>query len=212
MKKLLCILLAVFLANLPMSARVLADDLTATPTYVPLNSQGLYWSGSFPAERDRTDGISLPLTALALSMLEHSAAYTPDDNHFVWLALYYVLSLCGQDDERAELVGDTLLLPAECVQDFHAALFLPRRLPPVPTQAADRIRYSSKDDQYSLAVGDMALVEPHLTTPVSMGDKLVSLSGTLTEPDSGDVVCTFHAVLTENDSMFGFSVVDFALL
>lgn len=205
MKKLICILLSACLLALPLSASVLADNLAADP---PAEETG-YQPGSVPAESALTDGIRLPLTGLALVMLEHNLTYDSNHDYFVWLTLYYVLSLCGHEDDRAQLTADTLVVPGECVQDFFSALFASRQeLPPIPAELSTQI-HRTHDDQYRLAVGDAALTETNLTAPTPVRDKLFAIQGTLTTPDDGVVLCSFCAILEENDTMFGFSIVDF---
>lgn len=56
-------------------------------------------------------------------MVEQGLAYNDQDDVFLWNSLYYMLSLCGQMDERAELTDDMLILPAETVADYAGALF-----------------------------------------------------------------------------------------
>ena len=101
MKKLFCVLLSVCLLALPMSASVLADDLNAAPQ--TQQEETGFLPGSVPADSSLTDGISLPLTALALSMLEGGLSYDADSGSFIWNAMYYVLTLFGHEDDRAEV-------------------------------------------------------------------------------------------------------------
>lgn len=210
MKKLLCILLSVSLLALPMSASVLADDLNATPPSVSQGEDMGFLPGTVPADSALTDGISLPLSALALSMLEGGLTYDTNSSFFVWNALYYVLSLYGHEDDRAEVTEQALLLPSECVQDFFSALFgRCTELPAIPDELAHRVGYDPAEDRYSLALGDMALVDVNLTAPVPAEEGLFSLNGILTVPDTGAPVCSFRTLLEANDTMFGFSVVDF---
>ena len=208
MKKLLCTLLSACLLALPMSASVLADDLSETPQ-TQYEEVG-FLPGSVPAHSTLTDGISLPLSALALSMLDSGLPYDAHSDAFVWNALYYVLSLYGQEDDRAQVTEQSLLLPSECIGDLFAALFADRpELPAIPAELAEKVAYDAGADLYKLALGDPALVSITLSSPVPSGDGRFLLNGTLTAPDSGSILCSFRAVLAENDTMFGFSVVDF---
>jgi len=207
-KKILCILLSVCLLALPMSASVLADDLSAPPQ--TQHEEVGFLPGSVPADSGLTDGISFPLTGLALSMLENGTDYDAASDTFVWNALYYVLSLYGREDDRAEITEQALLLPSECVDDFFAALFATRQeLPAIPADLSGKIRYDAGKDLYVLALGDPALVSLDLTAPSAAAHGLFTVTGTLTVPDSGEMICSFRATLAENDTMFGFSVVDF---
>lgn len=208
MKKLLCTLLSLCLLALPMSASVLADDLSSVPQ--PQYEEVGFLPGSVPADSSLTDGISLPLSALALSMLESGTAYDAHSDAFVWNALYYVLSLYGHEDDRAQVTEHSLLLPSECIGDFFAALFADRQqLPAIPAELADKVAYDANTDLYELALGDPALVSAELASPAPAADGLFTLDGALTAPDSGSVICSFRATLAANDTMFGFSVVDF---
>ncbi len=208
MKKILCVLLSVCLLAIPMSASVLADDLNTVPQYEEVG----FLPGSVPADSMVTDGISLPLTALALSMLEGDLPYDADSDFFVWNALYYVLSLYGHEDDRAQVTEQSLLLPSECIGDFFGALFANRQeLPAIPAELAGKVNYDPRADLYELALGDPALVTIALTAPAPAADGLFTLDGTLTAPADGHILCTFRAVLVENDTMFGFSIVDFIL-
>lgn len=210
MKKLFCTLLSVCLLALPMSASVLADDLSAAPQ-TQFEEVG-FLPGSVPADSALTDGISLPLSALALSMLESGMDYDAGSDTFVWNALYYVLSLYGHEDDRAQVTEHSLLLPSECIGDFFAALFATRdALPAIPAELTDKVKYNSHTDLYELALGDPALVALEQASPVPAADGLFTLDGTLTAPADGHILCTFRAVLVENDTMFGFSIVDFVL-
>lgn len=208
MKKLLCTLLSVCLLALPMSAGVLADDLSETPQ-TQYEEVG-FLPGSVPADSALTDGIRLPLGALALSMLESGMDYDAGSDAFIWNALYYVLSLYGQEDDRAQVTEHSLLLPSECIGDFFAALFAARpELPAIPAELSGKISYDPDGDLYELALGDPALTSIELASPAPAGGGLFTLDGTLTAPDSGSVICSFRATLAENDTMFGFSIVDF---
>ncbi len=206
MKKILCVLLSVCLLAIPMSASVLADDLNRAPQYEEVG----FLPGSVPADSMVTDGISLPLTALALSMLEGDLPYDANSDFFVWNSLYYVLSLYGHEDDRAQVTEQSLLLPSECIGDFFGALFEGRQaLPAVPAELTGKVNYDPSTDLYELALGDPALAAIELTSPAPTADGLFTLDGTLTAPGDGHILCSFRAVLAENDTMFGFSIVDF---
>lgn len=208
MKKFLCVLLSLCLLAIPMSASVLADDLNTAPQHEEMG----FLPGSVPADSALTDGISLPLTALALSMLEGDLLYDANSDFFVWNALYYVLSLYGHEDDRAQVTEQNLLLPSECIGDFFGALFARRQeLPAIPADLINKVAYDPNADLYELALGDPALVAIELTSPAPAADGLFTLDGTLTAPADGHVLCSFRAVLEENDTMFGFSIVDFVL-
>lgn len=213
MKKIALMALVLSILVVPMTGRVSADDHvsdTLPPVIVQPDSPDVqqgFLPGSVPAESAAMDAIRLPLNALILSMAEHGLVYDADSDDFVWNALYYALNMYGQTDDRAQLDGDTLVLPSESAQDFLCALFAGRsQLPALPETLADRVGYDALTDQFCLTVGDVGLAETVFDAPVYSGDGLYTVDGRLTNPEDGAVLCSFHAVLEENESMFGFSI------
>lgn len=172
-----------------------------------------YTPGSVPADSAPLDAILLPVNALVLSMVEQGMTYDDGSDEFVWNVLYYMLSLYGQVDSRVELVEDTLILPAETAQDYLAALFSGRSdLPALPESLTDRVVYDPENDQFLLARGDFGLAESRLGPVERAADGTCLVGGTLTALDTEEVLCTFRAVLAENDTMFGFSILDLTIL
>ena len=216
MKKLLPILLAVCLLTAGMAATVSADERTSETPVIHFTDEMtepdvVFSDGSVPAEAELTDGIQLPIHALVLSLWEHELTYDTQSAPFVWNALYYVLSLYGEADDRAELTEDALLLPSEAVQDFANALFADLEgLPPLP-DGNGFVSYDAVSDIYHLSIGDFAETRLLLGEPTAQADGSFLLDGTLTALEDDAPLLRFHVALQENDTMFGFSILDVSL-
>ena len=163
--------------------------------------------GSVPAESAPMEGMIPPINALVLSMLEQDLVYDEDSDVFLWNSVYYMISLYGQMDSRAELTDDTLILPTETLEDYAAALFTNYHgLPQLPEQLKDRVSYDSQNDTYRLARGDAGLSETRLSAARQMPDGTIQVNGTLVALENENPLCSFTAVLTANNSMFGYSI------
>ncbi len=214
MKKAITALLLLFALLLPMTSGVVAEEQprTLTPPAVesasPAEPAEVFLPGSVPALSAPFEAINLPLNAVALAMVEHNLAYNSADDAFVWTALYYALSIFGQMDDRAQLTDEALLVPSETVQDYLRALFRDRsQLPPLPTGPQAAVSYDPVTDLYALTLGDLAQSTMTLDAPSPAHSGLVSVTGTLTDPGSGQVICHVQALLETNESMFGCSIV-----
>jgi len=216
MKKRIPLLLALCLLVIPMTGTVSADDhdpaFSPEPALQTVEQDITFPAGSVPADSALLDGIQLPIHALALSMLEHEDTYDTQSPDFVWNALYYALSMYGQADDRAQLTPEALLLPSESVHDFARALFARlESLPSVPPQMADFVPYEAATDTYWFAPGDFAETQPLLGDLTKQPDGSFLLDGSLTALEDNTPLCTFRITLLENDTMFGFSIVDACL-
>lgn len=216
MKKLIPLLLAVCLLVTPMMAKASADDqmLTGSPDLPPQSSAQdmIFPAGSVPADSALLDGIQLPIHALVLSMTEHEQRYDIQSPDFVWTGLYYALSMYGQTDDRTQLTQDALLLPSESVNDFARALFAQlEALPPIPAQLTDFVSYEATTDTYRLSLGDFAQTQTLLGELTTLADGFFVLDGSLNALEDGAPLCSFRVTLLENDTMFGFSIVDVSL-
>ena len=216
MKKLIPILLAVCMLTGLMAAKVSADDQTHPAVFPVIDETTdpdvVFPAGSVPAESGRTDGIQLPIHALVLAMWEHELTYDTRSAPFVWNSLYYALSLYGEADDRAQLTQDALLLPSEAVNDFSRALFADlAQLPPLPADCGSFIRYEETSDTYHLSLGDFALTQLQFGPLNTQPDGTFLAEGTLSALDDGTPLCFFRASLLENDTMFGFSVMEISL-
>lgn len=216
MKKLIPILLAVCMLTALMAATVSAEDHTPT-TDISIadettNPDVVFSAGSVPAEAEWTEGIQLPIHALVMSMWEHELSYDIQSAPFVWNALYYALSLYGEMDDRAQLVDEALLLPSEAVNDFARALFAGlEQLPVLPPESADFVTYEESGDMYHLSLGDFALTRTALGPLTRQADGTFVAEGTIFALEDNSSLCTFRTTLTENDTMFGFSIVEISL-
>ena len=169
----------------------------------------LFIPGSVPAESYDLEGMIPPINSLVLCMLEHDLDYDESDDVFLWNSVYYMISLYGQMDSRAELTDAELVLPAETVEDYAASLFTNYEvLPALPDALKDRVTYDAENDAYHLARGDAGLSEVRIDTVERLPGAKSQVSGTLVALEDGADICTFTAVLMANDSMFGYSISD----
>ena len=176
---------------------------------VEINAQipEVFIPGSVPAQSATMEGMIPPVNALVLCMLEHGLTYDEDSELFLWNSVYYMISLYGQMDSRAELTDAELILPTETVEDYAAALFTNYRgLPQLPDDMKDRVGYDPASDCYRLARGDAGLSETTLYGAQYQPDGTVLVSGAMVALEDGSEMCTFTAELTANNSMFGYSV------
>jgi hypothetical protein len=163
--------------------------------------------GDVPAESGSLDGMVPPINALVLCMLEQGLTYDEDSDIFFWNSLYYMISLYGELDIRAELTDDTLILPTETVEDYAAALFTNYSgLPALPNELLDRVTFDWQSDSYRLARGDAGLSETRIDGVEQLSNGQVRVTGALVALEDESDLCTFSAILTANDSMFGYSI------
>ena len=216
MKKFIPILLALCLMVAPMTENVFADNhnqnVTASTVDETTNPDVVFLAGTVPADSELTDAILLPIHALVLSMTEHELTYNDQSAPFVWNALYYALSLYGQADDRAQLTEDALLLPSESVHDFSRALFAKMdELPALPDELDGFVCYDAASDVYHLALGDFAPTQTQLSALSPLSGGTFAVDGTLTSLEDNTPLCSFRVTLVENDTMFGFSILDVSL-
>lgn len=212
MKKLIPLVLALCMLIAPISADEQGMNTAPSLPEETANPEVVFLAGSVPADATLMDAIGLPIHALVLSMTEHEFAYDPQSAPFVWNALYYALSMYGEADDRAELTQDALLLPSESVDDFFRALFAGLdTLPALPEQMDGFVSYHSNSDMYRLALGDFALTQIRLGQLMAQENGTFTVDGTLTSPEDSAPLSSFRVTLTENDTMFGFSILDVSL-
>ena len=138
MKKWMIALMMAALLIVPMGgiAYAVGEGAPAAP------AAGEFIPGDVPAQSGTMDAMVAPVNALVMCMVEQGLAYNDQDDVFLWNSLYYMLSLCGQMDERAELTDDMLILPAETVADYAGALFSNfDGLPALPREMNGRVSY-----------------------------------------------------------------------
>lgn len=203
MKKTLISLVLVATLLCSMGGLVYADNVTDLQNRAGMD----FVQGTVPAQSAALDGMIPPVNAMVLCMLEHDLAYDESDELFVWSSLYYMISLYGQMDSRAELTDAALTLPSETVCDYAAALFTNYSgLPALPAALSDFVIYDADSDSYVLARGDAGLSETRIDCVTDLGDGVSQVSGVLSALEDGSVLCQFTATLTANNSMFGYSI------
>ena len=113
MKKLLASLTILTILALPLGSAASAEQQTPP---ADLSVEEVH--GNIPAQADAAQTMYPAVHSLVLAMTENDLEYAPEDSEFLWTSLYYMLSLYGQMDERAEFTDDTLILPSEMVRDL----------------------------------------------------------------------------------------------
>ena len=170
-------------------------------------------AGTVPAESTDLERMVPPVNALVLCMLENDLAYDESSDAFLWNSLYYMISLYGQMDSRAELTDADLILPSETVADYAAALFTNYKgLPELPEELEGRVSYDAQSDCYRLARGDAGLSETRIETVQNLSNGETEVGGALVALEDDSVLCRFTATLSANSSMFGYSISDLNLL
>ena len=163
--------------------------------------------GTVPAQSYDMEGMVPPVNALVLCMLERGLAYDESSDVFLWNSLYYMISLYGQMDSRAELTDATMILPSETVCDYAAALFTNYSgLPHLPAELQEWVTYDEASDCYILSRGDAGLSETVIETVTPLDDGKTEVTGVLVALEDNSILCRFTATLTANNSMFGYSI------
>ena len=169
--------------------------------------------GTVPAQSRQMDGMVPPVNALVLCMLERDLEYDESGDVFLWNSLYYMISLYGEMDDRAELTDESLILPSETVADYAYALFTNYNgLPHLPDQLQEWVTYDQASDCYILARGDAGLSDTVIESAADLGGGVTEVSGALVAQEDGSVLCRFTATLNENNSMFGYSISNLNIL
>ena len=200
-------LLAVALL-LPLGTTALAEDETAAES----EAVYLYVPGNAPAQTD----VSSMLPALHGVLLamdnQGMTSFTAEENILSWEMLYNLLSMYGQMDERASYDGELLILPAEAVMDFSAALFdIPLSPDTLPEDLYDRITYHADCDEYRLYCGSDDLAQVVIDECVETSD-CASLSGRLVYLAEDETLLSFAADLTVQDNMFGYALTELTMM
>lgn len=203
MKKLILSLTIVSLLIFPLGAAALTQS--QQESLPAMSTEEVH--GNVPAQTDAAQAMTPAVHALVLAMTENHLDYDPSDSEFLWTSLYYMLSLYGQMDERAEFTDDTMILPSEMVRDYAAALYPDvAQLPEIPAPISQRIAYFASDDSYHLARGDEALIQVTVDDTQTQDNGQVILSGRMTALEDGSTLYTFQSTLSPRDTMFGFII------
>ena len=164
--------------------------------------------GSAPAQADVSQSMYPAVHALVMAMTENQLDYDPENPEFLWTSLYYMLSLYGQMDERAEFTDDTLILPGEVIQDYAAALYPDvSSLPDIPAPISERITQAG-NGTYHLARGDEGLSQVTVEPPIYLASGAVVMNGALESLEDGSILREFQVTLLPRDSMFGYIITD----
>lgn len=189
-----------------------ADHIGESPNESAAAQAETFIPGSVPAESYDMEGMIPPINAMVLCMLEQGLDYDENDDMFLWNSVYYMISLYGQMDSRAQLTDGELILPAETVEDYAASLFTNYEvLPQLPEELSDRVIYCAEEDTYYLARGDAGLSEIRIQEIERLPGAKSQVSGVLAALEDESAICTFTAVLMANESMFGYSISDLAI-
>lgn len=203
MKKLILSLTIVSLLIFPLGAAALTQSQQESLPAVSTEEV----HGNVPAQTDAAQAMTPAVHALVLAMTENHLDYDPSDSEFLWTSLYYMLSLYGQMDERAEFTDDTMILPSEMVRDYAVALYPDvAQFPEIPAPISQRIAYFASDDSYHLARGDEALIQVTVDDTQTQDNGQVILSGRMTTLEDGSTLYTFQSTLSPRDTMFGFII------
>ena len=169
--------------------------------------------GEVPAQSSAVDSMTPALHAVVLAMLNHEqAVFDSGDPVLGWEALYNMLSLYGQLDERSDYVGEDLVLPVETVMDFSAAL-VPSfsQLGGLPEDLSDRLAYDEEIDSYLVTCGSDSLAQIQVTQMENQNGTL-NVTGALVYLVDGSDLAQFRAVLAPRDNMFGYTIAEMELL
>ena len=169
--------------------------------------------GEVPAQSSAVDSMTPALHAVVLAMLNHEqAVFDSGDPVLGWEALYNMLSLYGQLDERSDYVGEDLVLPVETVMDFSAAL-VPSfsQLGGLPGDLSDRLAYDEEIGSYLVTCGSDSLAQIQVTQLENQNGTL-NVTGALVYLVDGSDLAQFRAVLAPRDNMFGYTIAGMELL
>lgn len=200
-------LVALLTLSLGGAAQAFAPEATEAPSPVTQEIP-MCIPGDMPALTDVQEAMTPALHGMLLSVLSNGQpAFDLHDRVQCWEALYNMLSLYGQMDERAEYVGEELVIPSEVLVDFAAVLTDDvAALVQLPDEVSDRITYDAPQDCYRLVCGNDELAELTITAADS-----TTLSGELVYVVDGTVLAQFTAVLQPADNLFGYAVASFEL-
>ena len=214
MKKLLLTTMIAALLVVPFQGVALAGQTETSVPYAPTApavQEEVHIHGSVPAETGVLDSMTPALHTMVLAGLNREgSSFDYSDKGLCWEALYNMLSLYGQMDDRAEYDGEELVLPAEIATDF-AAAFFPGSLGELPRELADRMTYDAASDSYHLVCGSDSLAQIRLNEPQDEGDALI-LTGALVYLVDGTDLAQFRATLVPRDNLFGFAITGLELL
>lgn len=212
MKKLLLTVMIAALLVTSLEGVALAQTPEASAPAVTVQEPS-FDPGCVPAETDALASMTPAIHAVVLAMLhQEQTQFSPQDSELVWEALYNMLSLYGQMDERSSYVDGDLILPMETIQDFSSALTSGQDdLGTIPEDLSDRMVYASEIDSYRLACGDDSLAQIRLESSSSLGQAL-ELTCALVYLVDGSDLASFQVTLRPCDNLFGYAITALELL
>lgn len=204
MKKLLLTTMIASMLILPFGTVALADHQEA-PACAP---QPDYITGCVPAESSMVQALAPTVHAIVLAMNNQDVGhYTPEDLSISWEALYNLLSMYGQMDERSEYVDNMLVLPAETVSDFSCALMGTGVSPEdIPESLMDRMTYDSDTDRYILVCGSDSLSQVQFK---DSGE--ADIYGSLIYLVDGSPLSSFRVSAQQADNLLGYRILELEL-
>lgn len=207
MKKLLLTTMIAALLLVPFQGVALAENQEAALPDTSA-SQEAFVPGGVPAETAAVESMPPAIHAIILAMVNHEqAVFDPADPQLAWEALYNMLSLFGQMDERSDYLDERLVLPVETVMDFAAALF-PNfsALGELPEALSDRMVYDEEIDGYLVTCGSDSLAEVRFSSTQERADGALELTGALVYLVDGTDLAQFQVTLLPRDNMFGYII------
>lgn len=208
MKKILMTALVASMMLVPFGAAAAVD-----PVELPSPEQQVeFVPGTTPAQVSVTEVMSPAIHAAMLAMMNHQVdRFTAEDAELSWEALYNILSMYGQLDERAEYQGESLLIPAETAADYAAALLPGMELGALPESLSDRMIYDAESDSYLVVCGNSDMTEMVLTS-APLADGQLLLTGALVSVEDGSELAQVQAVMDRADNLLGCELVSLALV
>ena len=209
MKKILMTALVASMMLVPFGAAAAVDQVE-----IPAPPQQMeFVPGTTPAEDSLTDVMSPAIHAAVLAMMNHQVSgFDTGDTALSWEGLYNILSMYGQLDERVEYQGaESLLIPAETVADYAAALLPGMELEALPESLADRMTYDAASDSYLVVCGNAEMTEMVLTS-APLADGQILLTGSLVAVEDGSHLAEVQAVMDRADNLLGCELVSLALV
>ena len=208
-KKLLVSALAVSMLILPVNSVSPASAEEAPAA----NQVYEYLPGRTPAQTSAAESMSPALHGLVLALMNQEAgSFTPTDRELVWEGLYNMLSLYGQLDWRGEAAEDTLLLPAETVNDYAAALSTSlEELGALPASLEDRLTFEPRENAYRAVCGEDGLSQIQVDSREQTSDGLY-LTGSLVYLPDGSPLAHFRVTLQSQNNMFGYRITGMDLI
>ena len=213
MKKFILTTMIAALLVLPLEGVALAQSPEIPLSDAPVMEEMDFTHGAVPAQTNALDSMTPAIHGVILAMLhQEQTQFQPSDPLTGWEALYNMLSLYGQMDDRADWAEEEMILPPETVMDYSAALVPnPEDLGELPEDLSDRIVYDGEADGFRLTCGSDSLAQVELASAQAT-DHGLELSGSLVYLVDGTDLAHFQAVLQPADNLFGYTILSLELL